>query len=121
LAPNLPDPLACNGAFNVDPDTRTLIVKPASDAPGRAKLLWREGHAKLMEADRTGRLAETVWADGPGQPQVAHGTPGREATLRFKLQPDAYRRLMGTPGLHAVVVVDKRSSRILGVAFRGSR
>lgn len=117
----LPEPLAADATINVDPDTRTLIIKPAPDAPSRAKLLWREGHAKLMEADRTGRLAETVWADGPGHPQVAFATPGRETTLRFKLEPDAYRKLMGTPGLHAVVVVDKRSSQILNVVFRGSR
>jgi hypothetical protein len=117
----LPDPLACNGAFNVDPDTRTVIVKPAADASSYAKLLWREGHAKLREAEEADRHEDTVWCDGPGLPKVAHATPGRESTLRFRLEPDDYRKLMGTADLHAVVVVDRRSSRILNVAFRSGR
>jgi hypothetical protein len=118
---SLPDPLAADGVINIDPDTRTVIVKPAADASGYAKLLWRAGHAKLREAEQAGRYADTVWAHGPGLPKVTHATPGQETTLRFRFSPDDYRKLVNTAGLRAVVVVDKRSSRILNVAFRGSR
>jgi hypothetical protein len=117
----LPDPLAADGVINIDPDSRTVIVKPAPDASGYAKSLWWEGHQALTEAERTGRRGEAVWAHIPGHPQVAYATPGKETTLRFRLDPDDYRKLVSTPGLRAVVVVDKRSSRILNVAFRGGR
>ena len=117
----LPRPLAADGVLSIDPDTRTLIVKPAPDADGYAKSLWRTGHAALVKAEQTRGRSETVWAHSPGHYQVAYAMPGREATLRFKLGPDDYRELTNTPGLRAVVVVDRATSRILNVSFRGSR
>ena len=118
----LPRPLAADGVLSIDPDSKTLIVKPAPDADGYAKLLWRTGHAAMVKADQTRHGgSNTVWAHSPGHRQVAYATPGREATLRFKLGADDYRELTNTPGLRAVVVVDRGSSRILNVSFRGSR
>jgi len=109
--------------LSIDPDTRTVIVRPAADADGYAKLLWRQGHAALVKAEQTrGRSgSNTVWAHSPGHRQVAYATPGQEATLRFKLSPDDYREITNTPDLRAVVVVDRATSRILNVSFRGSR
>jgi hypothetical protein len=118
----LPRPLAADGVLSLDPDTRTVIVKPAADADGYAKLLWRTGHAAMVKAEQTrGRSSNTVWAHSPGHYQVAYATPGQEATLRFKLGLDDYREITNTPGLRAVVVVDRATSRILNVSFRGSR
>jgi hypothetical protein len=118
---SLPDPLALDGVFAVDPDTRTVIVRPAPDAPGYAKSLWWQGHAALREAERKGQHTTAVWAHSPGHPNVSHATPGKQTTLRFRLEPEDYRKLTATPGLRAVLVVDKAERRILNVAFRGGR
>jgi hypothetical protein len=49
----VPDPLAADARVDVDPDSRTLIVRPATDADGYAKLLWRQGHQAIVEAEES--------------------------------------------------------------------
>jgi hypothetical protein len=93
----LPRPLAADGRVDHDPDTRTLIVRPAADADGYAKLLWREGHAEMVKAEqRYG--GPSVWADGGGKHQIARGHPGAAGPLRFQFAPGdpAYKELART-------------------------
>jgi len=112
-------PLAAPAAIAIDPDTRTVIVRPAPEADSYARILWREGHSHLARTHGT-LQEETMWANIPGHLQVAAGQPGREGTVRFQLQPDDYRRLTSTRNLRAMVVVDRDTSRILNVSFRSS-
>jgi hypothetical protein len=63
-----------------------------------------------------------VWASGGGQDKIAHGVPTASGdALKFRFHPGhpVYTRLVSTPGLRAIIVVDRTSSQILGVRFRG--
>ena len=42
----------------------------------------------------------------------------RDEWLRFKLSDADYRRLVGAPGLAAIVTVGRDAAQILGVKFR---
>lgn len=49
-------PLVADGAVTIDARERTLVVKPARDARGYAKVLWSEGHrAQVQDSKRMGR------------------------------------------------------------------
>jgi hypothetical protein len=117
----VPQPLAVDGAVFNDVAVRTLIVRLSERAGGYARLLWREGHGALLEAEangfRTG--APTVWASAPGIDRIAHGLPGDDLALRFYFQPGepAYAALVGKPGLTAIVTLDRETSRFLTVKF----
>jgi hypothetical protein len=117
-------PLAADGAVTIDAAERTLVVKPAKDADGYARLLWRAGHrAGRRLAMRVRRLS----ADRVGQRCRATKDrlrlPGDDGTMRFHFPPGDpnYRKLVSTPGLTATIVVDRENSHILGVSFRGRR
>jgi hypothetical protein len=117
----LPRPLATDGTVAIDPRTRTLTVKPAPDARAYAKVLWAEGVRAQAEAPGY-HGPPTVWANGGGETKIAHGVPtasGDALTFHFHPGHPQYTRLVGTPGLRAVIVVDRGSSRILSVRFRG--
>jgi hypothetical protein len=104
-------------------DEPTLIVKPA-EAGGYAALLWRQGYRALMQAEQYGRCgAPLVWAHGPGRREIAGGVPGEGGALRFTFPrgESTYKQLVSTPGLRAIVVVDRATSRIMGVRFHHRR
>ena len=65
----IPRPLAADGAVTIDANARTLVVRPAKDARGLAKVLWSEGVRAQPEsaAARYVGDAPTVWASGGGQ------------------------------------------------------
>jgi hypothetical protein len=67
--------------------------------------------------EEAGRYASTVWAHAPGRRDLARGEPVRDGWLRFKLNAADYRRLSSTPGLAALVTVDRQAGQILGVKF----
>jgi hypothetical protein len=67
--------------------------------------------------EEAGRYASTVWAHAPGRRDLARGEPVRDRWLRFKLNAADYRRLSSTPGLAALVTVDRQAGQILGVKF----
>jgi hypothetical protein len=106
-----------DGVVTNDAAARTLVVRLSERAEGYARLLWREGHRALMEAEangfRTG--APTLWASAPGSYQIAHGLRGENGTLRFHFQPGepAYQKLVSKPGLTATVVLDRETSHTL--------
>jgi hypothetical protein len=115
-------PLAAPGAVTIDARTRELVVRPAPDARGYAKVLWSEGvraQAEAVSEYVTG--PPTVWASGGGGTKIAYGLPagGDALKFRFSLRDSVYRKLVSTPGLRATIVVDRGSSQILGVRFHG--
>lgn len=116
---HLPDPLAAVGAVAVDLDARTLTVMPAET--GYAAMLWRQGYQAMTEAERSSRYgAPVVWAHGPRSREIARGQPeGGALKFTFRRGDPTWGQLVGTPGLSALVTVDRRTSRILGVTFRG--
>jgi hypothetical protein len=100
----LPRPMAADATVAVDAASRELVVKPAPEAPGYARLLWRRGHRALL--DDEGRepwhsKVPRVWASAPGGYQIAVGSPGEDGTLRFRFRTGdpRYRELVSTPGL----------------------
>jgi hypothetical protein len=100
-------------------DEPTLIVKPA-EAGGYAALLWRQGYRALMQAEQYGCCgAPLVWAHGPGRREIAGGVPGEGGALRFTFRGES--TYVSTPGLRAIVVVDRATSRIMGVRFHHRR
>jgi hypothetical protein len=116
---SVPNPLAADGTVINHPAERTWTVKPA-ETRGYAALLWRQGHRALVEAEQSGRYgAPLVWAHGPGRRKIARGLPAGDGTLLFRLKrgDPVYRELVITPGQSATVVVDRETSRILGVRF----
>ena len=117
-------PLAADGAVTVDAGSRTLVVRPARDARGLAKVLWAEGRRAQVESQRRGihGTAPTVWAAGAGQDKIRFGLPGHDGTMRFgfSLRDPSYKKLVSTSGLAATIVVDRESSHILCVRFHGA-
>ena len=116
----LPQPLAAHAQVGFDPVTRSLLVKPAASSEAYARSLWRRGHAALTAAAESGRYWNTpdVWARAPGRPDLARGQAVPDGWLRFKLSDADYRQLAGDGPPTAIVTVDRRSQKILGVTFR---
>jgi hypothetical protein len=87
---------------------------------GRRVAAVEEGVRAQAEAPGYGG-PPTVWASGGGEQQIAYGVPVGGDALKFRFHPGhpVYTRLVSTPGLRATFVVDRGSSQILGVRFRG--
>ena len=112
----LPQPMAVDGETTHDPATRSVLVRVS----GVGASFWRRGHAAMMQAEEAGRYgARSVWAHAPGRREIARGEPVRDSWLRFQLSDADYRQLAGDPDVHAIAVVDRKTSRIMGVKFLG--
>ena len=119
---SLPRPLAAAAAVTIDARERALVVRPARDARGYAKVLWAEGvRAQAEAASRHAGDAPTVWASACGQSKVTFGLPAGGDALKFRFGrgDPVYKKLVSTPGLRATFVVDRGSSQILSVRFHG--
>jgi hypothetical protein len=115
-------PMAAPGVVTVDVRERALIVRPAADADGLAKVLWAVGvRAQVKAASSYASDVPTVWASGGGQDKIAFGLPAGSDALKFQFHSGhpQYTKLVGTPGLRATIVVDRETSQILGVRFTG--
>ena len=113
----LPHPIVDDGVVTNDPLSRTLTVRPAPDASGTAKLLWRDA----VRAQAAAAQPPAVWAHGGGEAKVAYGVPAGADALQFRFAPGnaAYARLVSTPGLRARIAMDRASGQIISVTFRG--
>jgi hypothetical protein len=62
-------------------------------------------------------------AGGAGHDKIVFGLPGDDGTMRFRFSrgDPNYRKLVGTPGLAATIVVDRETRQILSVRFHGRR
>lgn len=106
-----------DGAVSVDLGAREITVMPAET--GYAATLWQQGYRQMVHGGYGG---PTVWASGPGGRDIARGNPeGGALKFTFQRGNPAFAELVGTPGLSAIITVDRRRGTILGVKFRGRR
>jgi hypothetical protein len=116
----VPRPVAVDGVVVNDVATRTLAVRLSETAGGYAQQLWREAHQALLRAQesewRTGHPA--LWG-ALWNRQIVHGLPADYQTLTFTFYPGepAYAKLVGTPGLAAIVTLERELCRFLSVQF----
>ena len=81
----LPQPLAVTAPVTVDFANMALVVRRPDAAGGSEKLLWREAHQALVQAEESGWPSSTrfVWGSAPGNYQFAHAASGPNLTLLF--------------------------------------
>jgi hypothetical protein len=106
---------------------RTLFVRLPDTAGGTQRVAWRRAQQALVQAENEGyqsqRGAPQLWARGVGAgDRIAYGTPGDAwDTLKFFFPaPDpaaAYSKLIGKPGLYALVTVDNAKGFFMGCSF----
>jgi hypothetical protein len=63
----IPRPLAADATVTIDAHARTLVVKPAKDARGHAKLVSSEGHHAPVEDFKAGSSAKCRRSGPPGE------------------------------------------------------
>jgi hypothetical protein len=121
----LPQPLTITAPVSVDFANMSLVVRRPDAAGGSEKLLWREAHAALVQAEERGWPNGTrfVYGSAPGNYQFAHAAPGPNLTLLFPFAvgttgAKVYAELVGKPGLYAFVTADRSARYFLGVTFR---
>lgn len=77
--------------------TSPLVVRPARDAHGYAKVLWSEGHRAQVE-DQQAMIprAPALWAHRAGKDKIVYGLPGDDGTMRFRfpLRDPNYKKLV---------------------------
>ena len=121
----LPQPLAITAPVTIDFANMALVVRRPDAAGGSEKLLWREAHQALVQAEESGWPSSTrfVWGSAPGHSEIAHAKPGPNLTLLFPFvvgTPAAkvYAELVSRPGLYAIVTADRAARHFLGVTFK---
>jgi hypothetical protein len=120
----LPQPLAVTAPVTVDFANMALVVRRPDAAGGTEKLLWRESHLALAQAEERGWPSGTqfVWGSAPGHSQFAHAKPGPNLTLLFPFMVGSaaakvYAELVTRPGLASIVTADKSARVFLAVKF----
>jgi hypothetical protein len=123
-AERLPQPKATTAPVTVDFANMALVVRRPDAAGGSEKLLWREAHQALVQAEERGWPGGTqfVWGSAPGHSQFAHATPGPNLTLLFPFVVGSagakvYAELVSRPGLYAIVTADRSTRHFLAVKF----
>jgi hypothetical protein len=118
----LPQPVVIHAPVTSDPGARTLTVRRPESAGGYDKLLWREAHEAFVRAEEAGWPAwhRFVWGGDGRDRQIVHGSPGGNLTVKFHFPVGvgAYAKLVGKPGLSAMVTLDRELRRFLNVQFR---
>jgi hypothetical protein len=120
----LPQPLAIHAPVSVDFANMALVVRRPDAAGGSEKLLWREAHVALVQAEELGWPGGTrfVYGSAPGHSQFAHATPGPNLTLLFPFMvgttgAQVYADLVSRPGLYAITTADTSARIFLAVRF----
>jgi hypothetical protein len=114
----VPQPLAITAAVSNDVLSRTLVVRlPENAKSSYSALLWREAYAALKRDDEVGR--GDLYASALGAGRLAYAIPGDLQTLKFHFEPGktVYAQLIENPGLHAIVTIDRGTSRFLSCRF----
>jgi hypothetical protein len=91
---------------------------------GTERLLWREAHQALVQAEERGwpNGTQFVWGSAPGHSEFGHAKPGPNLTLLFPFMvgttgAQVYADLVSRPGLYAITTADKSARIFLGVKF----
>jgi hypothetical protein len=116
----VPQPFAVDGVVTNDLPSRSLSVRLSETASGYQSLWWKQAWLQLKAAVEDGwRNHPFVYASAPGARDVAHVHPGDFRTLTVTFPPGvtAYTELISKPGLVAIAVVDRNTSRFTGVKF----
>jgi hypothetical protein len=83
-------------------------------------LWWKTAHQQLKAAVENGWANHPfVWASTPTAYQVAHVQPADFSmlTVHFPVGTAGFSELISRPGLYAIAVIDRNSSRFLSVKF----
>ena len=116
----LPSPVAIDGVVVTDIATRSLGVRLSETASGYQRLWWKTAHQQLKAAVENGWANHPyVWASTPSVYQVAHVQPADFSmlTVHFPVGTAGFSELISRPGLYAIAVIDRNSSRFLSVKF----
>jgi hypothetical protein len=101
----------------------TLAVRLPDSAGWHARSLWRQAHGQLVAAEQSGwRTAHSfLWGGALGNRQIVHGLPGDGLALTFHFPAGVgdgvYAKLIGRPGLAAIVTLDRELCRFMSVQF----
>jgi hypothetical protein len=113
-------PFALDGVVTNDLSQRSLSVRQPDNASGYQRLWWKQAWLQMRAAVEDGwRNHPSVYASAPGARDVAIVHPGDFQTLTVSFPPGAtaYSALIGRPGLYAIAVVDRNTSRFTGIKF----
>ena len=116
----LPSPLVLEAVVITDVLARSLAVRLSENAGGYQKLWWKTAHTALKAAVENGWANHPfVWASTPTAYQVAHVQPADFSmlTVHFPVGTAGFSELISRPGLYAIAVIDRNSSRFLSVKF----
>ena len=121
----LPQPKAITAPVTVDFAGMALVVRRPDAAGGSKRLLWRESHVALTQAEERGWPSGTrfVYGSAPGHYQFAHAASGPNLTLLFPFvvgsaAAKVYAELVSRPGLYAIATADRSARIFLGVTFK---
>jgi hypothetical protein len=98
-------------------------VRLPDSAGGDAISLWRQAYSQLRRAEESGWPASHpfLWGGAFGNRQIVHGKPGDGLALTFHFPAGVgdgvYAKLIGRPGLAAIVTIDRGLCRFLSVQF----
>jgi hypothetical protein len=113
--------MAVDGAVTADYEARTLAVRLPDTAGGHAMSLWRQAYGQLRAAEEAGWPASHPWFWGGafGHRQLVHGKPGDglQLVFHFPVGESAYSRLIGKPGLYAIVTIDRGLCQFMSCQF----
>ena len=106
----------------VDYESRVLAVRLPDTAGGHSRSLWNQAYRQLRAAEEAGWPASHPWLWGGafGDRQIVHGKPGDALTLTFHFPVgvgDVYARLIGKPGLYAIVTIDRGLCQFMSCQF----
>jgi hypothetical protein len=64
-------------------------------------------------------LAPFLWGGAFGNRQIVHGKPGdgQQLVFHFPLGESAFARLIGKPGLRAIVTIDRNLCQFMSCQF----
>jgi hypothetical protein len=116
----LPSPVAIDGVVVADVIARSLGVRLSELASGYERLWWKQAHQALKAAKESGWASHPyVYANTPSAYQVAHVQPADYSmlTVHFPVGTGGFSELISKPGLYAIAVIDRNTSRFLSVKF----
>jgi hypothetical protein len=117
----LPSPMAVDGVVTPDYEARTLAVRLPDSAGGHSLSLWRQAYGQLRRADEDGWTGSHpfLWGGDGKNREIVHGKPGDglQLVFHFPLGESAFSRLIGKPGLRAIVTIDRNLCRFMSCQF----
>jgi hypothetical protein len=122
-APPVPSPLAIDAICINDFANRTIFVRLPDHTTGSQRIAWSNAFAALQLAEESGyptRGAPSLGARFQNNDRIARAVPGDLASLKFFFPPDpssVYSKLIGKPGLYAIVTVDRAFGYFMNCKF----